>query len=199
MPAVPPQEVHRLGFSPEYEVEVHPEFPGNGEWTVPIVAFDSQGRVQPDIRSPWGAPLVLRVVPLDFPEWVGTFPSGGDGGTRGVYATPSPARACVVVDGDSFLVDVRDPHAGAEAIAGQVTQVVAAPVPPLLLLVTCVGIVAVGEQGVLWRSALADDNLHVVSVNETVITCSGYSKGCVETILVEPTTGERWVPPADSV
>ena len=126
--------------------------------------------------SRWGDPLVLCVKPVDSPEWVGMFPAGGLGGLSGVFATPSPQRICVIVDGLAYLVLVDAPGAGAVMAQNIVEQVVPLEDPQLLLLVRVIDIVALGPGGIAWRSPrLAVDGLRVVRVDTQGIWCVGDS------------------------
>jgi hypothetical protein len=182
----------RQGFSPAYEVEIDPEFPADGAWPLPVFAFDRDGRVRSEFVSRWGAPRILRVRPAASPEWVGMFPSGGLGGVSGVFATPSPERLCVLVDGEAFVVRVDAPAEGAVIAHDTVEQVVSAAVPPLLLLVRGIDIVALGAGGVAWHSPrLAVVDLRVRDVDAEGIHCAGdLIGGGLVSIIVDPTTGQ---------
>lgn len=181
----------RQGFSPAYEVEPDPEFPAGGAWSCPVIAFDRDGRVQAEFVSRWGAPRILRVRPPDSPEWVGMFPSGGLGGVSGVYATPSPERLCVLVDGAAYIVRVDGPQEGAVIAHDTVEQVVSSMEPPLLLLVRGIDIVALGSEGVAWRSPrLAVDDLRVGVVDTDGIHCTGdLLSGDLASFIVDPASG----------
>jgi hypothetical protein len=187
----------RLAFEPAYEVEVDPEFPADGRWASPVFAYDRDGRAQSDPVSRWGVPRVIRVRPVDSPEWVGMFPCsglgglGGLGGVSGILATPSPGHLCVLADGEAFIVGVDAPGEGAVPLHVPVKQVASAMSPPLLLLVSDIDVVAVGAHGVAWRSPrLAVDDLRVVDVSTAGIRCTGdvFSEEEVS-ILVDPASG----------
>jgi len=176
----------------EYTYEIGPEFPANGEWPCPVFAFDHDGRVVDDFVSRWGAPVVVRVRPAETVEWVGQFPSGGLGGVSDVFAGPAPKQMCVVVDGLAFLVDVAAP-AGTIVAHDQVRQVAPVVGAPLLLLVGWVDIVAIGPEGVAWRSPrLALDGLRVLDARADGIRCQADTmEDSPETFVVDPATGER--------
>lgn len=179
-------------FEPAYEVEVGPEFPSNGDWSCPVFAFDRDGRVVDEFVSRWGALLTVRVKTGEGAEWVGHFPAGGLGGVDGVFACPAPAQLCVVVDGSAFLLDVEAPAAAVIA-HDQVGQVVPVAGVPLLLLVRFIDIVAIGPEGVAWRSPrLALDGLRVVHAAADGIRCVADTCGDAgEDFVVDPATGER--------
>lgn len=180
------------GFEPPYEVDVDPEFPGDGRWRSPLYAFDREGRVESALVSRWGAPRIVQVWPASSPEWVGMFPAGGLGGVTGVFATPSPQRLCVVVDGHAYVVRVDAPGDGAVVAHDTVEQVVPVAAPPLLLLVRGIDIVALGRDGVAWHSPrLAVDDLRVVGVDGVGIRCTGdLLTGGPSSLVVDPMTGQ---------
>jgi hypothetical protein len=100
---------------------------------------------------------------------------GGLGGVRGVFAAPSPAALCAVVDGLAYLVDVEAPADGAIIAHDLVSQVVPVPRRDLLLLVRMIDIVAWGPEGVAWRSArLAVDDLRVERATAEAIVRSAW-------------------------
>ena len=85
---------------------------------LPAFFFDRESTVsQPPGDPRWGASLVIRVM-MDQERWVGTFTAGIDG-VRGVFTTPDPHRVCCVVAGLAYVVNVRDPGAGAELAIGR--------------------------------------------------------------------------------
>jgi hypothetical protein len=76
-------EFDAKGFSPQFSVEIDPELPGDGVWSVSELAFKSDGSVVTD--SPWGPRIVLLVEPTNCEAWLGAFESGGAGGMSGVF------------------------------------------------------------------------------------------------------------------
>jgi hypothetical protein len=176
-------------FEPAYAVEVDPEFPGTGEWGCPVHGFDRDGRVVAGFESRWGAPLVTSVVAPPG-RWVGMFAAGGLGGVRGAFACPSPFMLCTLVDGVAYLVDVREPGRGATIAHDQVRQVLPTADASLLLLVRFIDIVAIGREGIAWRSKrLAVDNLQVTAAGVERILCTADMLGTRPTIVVDPTSG----------
>lgn len=186
-------ELERFSFDPDYVVVSDPEFPGNGDWGCAVYGFARDGNVVPEIQSTWGAPLVVEVTLPESGRWVGMFEASGLGGTIGLFATPSPAGLCAVVDGLAYLVDVQDPARGAALMKYQVHQVVATQAePPLLLVVGPTDLVAVGINGIEWstlRSAVGDLRVEYVKGNR--ITCSLDNLGGSPTITLDAITGEQ--------
>jgi hypothetical protein len=79
----------RFQFRPAYATEVNPEFPGNGDWGVPVFGFGRDGQVSETFESRWGAPLLVRVTRDSSEKWIGMFAAGGVAGVTGVFACPS--------------------------------------------------------------------------------------------------------------
>jgi hypothetical protein len=185
-------EMVRFHFAPAFEVVVAPEFPGDGDWRCPFFAYEREGVVQVASGTTWGAPTVVEVSLADDSRWIGTFAAGGLGGTSGVFATPDPFGLCVVNDGLAYLVDVRYPENGAAPLHWQVEQVVEVREPSRLLLVRFIDMVALGSEGVAWRSPrLAVDDLRVVSTVDGMIECTLDNLGGSETITLDAVTGEQ--------
>ena len=181
-------------FQPAYAAEVDPEFPGDGDWGVPVFGFDRDGRVIEAMESRWGAPLVVRVTPESAHGWVGTFASGGAGagGVTGAFACPSTTDLCAVVDGQAYVVGVDRPAHGAVVPHPQVEQVVPVEGVDILLLVF-IDIVALGPTGIAWRTPrLCLEGLRVRHADRDGIICScdnsaaGWGRG---EIVLDPTSG----------
>jgi hypothetical protein len=181
-----------LGFSPTFDVEADPEFPGDGNWICPVVGYDRDGTVMEDFDSRWGAPVVLAVSGKRVDRWVGMFASGGLGGVTGAFGCPSPTDLCVLADGLAYLLDVTKPSRGAQPVHDQVTQVVPVEGLPLVLLVRFIDIVAIGQHGIAWRTPrLAVDGLQVVQADTRSIVCSCEMLGYPPNIELDPVTGEQ--------
>lgn len=175
-----------------FEVVVGPEFPGDGEWGCPVFSFDSEGRIAEDFESRWGPPTVIDVHPQSGERWVGSFAAGGLGGVSGAFDPPGPADLCVVVDGLAYLVDVHNPGSGAVIAHHQVWQVETVEQPPRLLLVRPFDMVALGEDGVAWRTPrIAVDDLRVVQAGSAGIVCTCFNLDGTDTITLDPRTGEQ--------
>lgn len=178
-------------FEPGFQVEVDPEFPGDGEWDCPVISFDRGGAVASDPETRWGSPLVVGIEPASSPAWVATFAAGGVGYLRGLFATPSPSILLSVVDGLAYFVDVERPGQAATIAGNQIHQVAACEDPALVLLVGFTDIVAIGPQGIAWATPrLCVDDLRVETVSSTTITCSCDNPGRT-TIALDPHTGHQ--------
>jgi hypothetical protein len=185
------RDFHRFGFEPAYEVDLDPEFPSAGDWPCPVFGFDHDGRVVSEFVSRWGTPLIVRVAPANAAEWVGMFPADGLSGVEGVFAGPGPQQMCVLVGGQAYLVQVDVPEDAAVVAHFQVGQVVPALDPPLLLLVRFMDIVAIGTEGIAWRSPrLAVDDLRVLRADAGGVHCVGYLLGdSLQEFVVDPANG----------
>jgi hypothetical protein len=72
-------------FDRSYEVEIGPEFPGAGQWGIPVMNVDRDGHLTESIQTRWGPPLVIRVTPN-----VGYWQD-----RRRLVSRPSLERTCV--------------------------------------------------------------------------------------------------------
>jgi hypothetical protein len=184
----------RFAFATAYSVEVDPEYPGDGAWPQASFAFDRDGSVVPELVSPWGAPCTLSVVPEAGLAWVGMFPAGGLGSVSGVYATPDPRALCVAVNGLVYLVQTEAPGQGAAIVLGAARQVVAAPKWSLLLFADYSDLVALGPEGIAWRSrGVSVDGLWVTDTEGEEIACSSFAVGERDlnptVVTIDPETG----------
>jgi hypothetical protein len=179
-------------FAPAYTIEVDPEFPGTGDWGLPVVAFDRDGQIVEAFESRWGTPLIVRVNPHGGRSWIAMFPGGGGAFVRGLFGCPNPVDLCVVVDGEALLVNVEGPTQGATIAQLDVTQVVPIVGAALLLLVGYTDVAAIGSAGVAWQSRrLAMDDLRVVEANSESVTLQGWMGGSdPERLVIHPATGE---------
>lgn len=139
-------------FAATYEVEREPEFPGNGDWGCSVYGYAPDGSVTEDFESRWGAPTLLRVTSGSGTESILMFAAGGLGGVSAVVGCPNPDHVCVVVAGLAYLVDTGGPERGAVVIRNDAQELVPLPDESLLLLAGFTDIVAVGVNGMTWRS-----------------------------------------------
>ena len=188
-------ELGANGFESAFVVEVDPEFPAAGDWRCEAVGFDRDGHAVRDFVSRWGAPLVIRIEPVDRPAWVAMFAAGGFGWFRGVFATPAPTKLAVVVDGLAYVVETARPPTEAAVVFNGVHAVVACSDPPLLLLVTLTDILALGPSDVAWKTPrLCLDELEVRHAARDGVICScdnsaaGWGRG---EIVLDPTSGAQ--------
>lgn len=183
-------DLETFEFQPAYAVEVGPEFPGDGDWGCPVIAFDRSGELMETFDSRWGTPMVVRVEPNSGIAWVGMFAAGGLGGVRGVFACPSSGSLCVLVDGLAYLVEAAAPDQGARIVHDQVWQVTPVEGARLLLLVRFIDIVALGPTGIAWATPrLAVDDLRVHEANSTSLICTCENLGGTARIELDPASG----------
>lgn len=180
-------------FEPAYHVSIEPEFPGDGDWGCPVISYGRDGEPLAEFESRWGTPTVVEVTPAGGDPWVGMFAADGLGGVCGVFACPSPEQLCVATDGLAYLVNVKRPTDGAEIVHDQVGQIVAVERLPLLLLVRFIDIVALGPDGIAWKTPrLAVDDLRVQRATADGIECTCDNlEGSTSTLTLDPRTGEQ--------
>ena len=179
------------GFSPAYECVVDPEFPGSGQWNLPVVAYSREGARVDEFRSRWGAPMIVEVQPDAGSGWVGFFEAGGLGGVDAVSATPDPFMLSVVAEGRCYVVNVHDPSTCWLPRLDPVIQVTPAPSAGTLLLAGFTNLVGIGSCGMRWESQrLCLDGLKVLCVEGDHVYCEGdYLEG-TESFVIDARTGE---------
>ena len=179
-------------FNPAYSIAPEPEFPASGTWSNPLLCFDRSGALVPDPVTRWGSPLTIGVHPVSAPPWVGSYAAGGFGGISVLSASVSPRHLVAVADGLAYVTDVESPGDGAHVACDMVREV--APVETqLLLLVTPIDIVALGPEGLAWRTErLVVDDLRVESASGDRIVCSGDLPDVDRPkIVLDPQTGTQ--------
>jgi hypothetical protein len=99
---------------------------------------------------------------------------------------------CLVADGLAYVIDVNHPERGALIASDQVTQIVAMPEPPLLLFARFSDVVALGSQGVAWKSEhVVVDEIAISHASASAIVCTGENFGGSPTIWLDPASGEQ--------
>ena len=184
-------EFERFDFSPEFDIVLDPEFPGDGVWRCDVYRYGQDGQVRAEFHSATETPVIIEVDPIGGQLWVGQFTFGGLGGTTGLYAMPNPSHLCAVVDGLAYVTDVRDPGSGAFIVRDHVEQVVAVEGESLLLFVSDGDILAVGRQGEVWRSRFPVDSLRVVSIASGKIECTSDNLGASYPITLDAKSGHE--------
>ncbi|MCI0572750.1 MAG: hypothetical protein L0Y66_18520 [Myxococcaceae bacterium] len=178
-----------LGFSPAYDCEVDPEFPGNGDWGVPVHGYWRDGRREAPSRSAWGGPTLVRVTRADRSAWVAWGEAGGLGGISGAFGCPNGDALCLVVMGQAYLVDTRRPE-NYQPLLLPVGSVKHFEGLDLLLLATNLELAAVGHQGLLWRTGrLCLDELRLVGASSQGIECVGGFLDRDERLVLSPHDG----------
>jgi hypothetical protein len=186
-----------MSFGAAFDIEIDPEFPGTGRWSLPSFAFRRDGNGVTGVgvegfRSTWGRPLVARVRPHDSSEWVGFFEAGGVGGVKtAVIGTPNPHIVCIVNDGAGYLVDIERPETHRVLDVMPVRGSRALPELQLLLLWDWTSAAAIGIEGLVWESdRLCLDDFEGVGVDEIGLVCRGaFMPAEIEEFHVDLTTG----------
>ena len=186
-------DFERFGFDTAFEVDLDPEFPGDGDWGCPVYGFDRLGRVVDPFVSPWGTPVVVMVRPVEAEPWVGMFPAGGVRSLSQVFACPRPTDLGVMAEGDVYVVSVLAPEqAGSVVAVGDVQQVAGISELDLLLFVRSRNIVAIGPEGLRWEtSRLGVDDLRLVRATSRAIVCTVDNLGGNPQIELNPVNGEQ--------
>lgn len=181
-----------LNFVRAYQVEVSPEFPGNGEWNCPVLGFDREGRVTEPFSSSWGTVLVLRITPTSSVEWIASFAAGGLGGLTGCYGSPSPNHLIAVSDGSGNIVDVTGRTVHEHIPLAPITQVERVPARDLVLLSDSFAVVAYGPFGRSWCTRrLAWDDLTIERLSADRALCRGDVAGHVVELELDIETGQQ--------
>jgi hypothetical protein len=179
-----------LGFASRYRCTVDPEFPGTGSWGCATFEFPRTDASGQPFRSPWGAPLVVRVEPDPGEEWVGFFRAGGIGGLTGAFGCPSLNQICVSTAGQAYLVNVETPTDYQSLSFYPVLKIQRVPDADLVLLTSFISIVALDPHGPLWiTDRLCLDDLEIVAASSSAILCSGSWLGNPERFTVDPASG----------
>jgi hypothetical protein len=185
-------KIDDLGFTSDYKIELDPEFPGDGDWSCPTIGFAPGGVHGPFLESRLAAPVVVRVRPTGGPEWVASFAAGSGGTTfTGIFGSPSPDHALIVVDGQATLINMTSPAAEPIDVGAMVTDVVGLPDVEVVLVVRFFDLIRFGKHGITWRSRrLCLDDLRIDQVLSDRIVCSGEFIPR-ETVVVDLDTGAR--------
>jgi hypothetical protein len=185
-----PNTFDSLGFASRYRCTVDPEFPGTGSWGRPTFEFPRKDAPGQPFRSPWGAPLVIRVEPDQGEEWVGFFRAGGIGGLTGAFGCPSPNQVCVSTAGQAYLVNVENPSDYQPLSLTPVLKIHRVAGADLVLITSFISMLALDPDGPLWETdRLCLDDLDVVAASPTAIVCTGSWLGGPERFTVDPVSG----------
>jgi len=184
-------EFERFDFSPEFDIVLDPEFPGDGVWRCDVHRYGPDGQVRAEFHSATETPVIIEVNPIGGQPWVGQFTFGGLGGTTGLYAMPNPSHLCAVVNGLAYVINVRDPGSGAVIVRDLVEQVVAVEGESLLLFVGDRDILTVGREAEVWRAGFPVDSLRVVSTASGKIECTVHNLGASYPITLDTKSGHE--------
>jgi len=139
------------------EIVIDRAFPGRYELRL-IDELPGTGALDHDIArsgASFGGALLIAVEPEGGVPWTAAV-AGGTARLRsahtGVHGTPSPTIACAVARGDAYLLDVTAPACWRALEDAPVTAALSAVADGLLLLATPWRVIAVGADGVAWRT-----------------------------------------------
>lgn len=114
----------------------------------------------------------VQVTPHDGPEWVGTFASGhfGSRTIAGLWTTPNRYSFCAVVEGQGYIVDVRDPQKCEAVPIVPVLAVRSSVKHQLLIFANHTELLAYGSAGIAWRTRrLSWDSLKLTTMSNDVL------------------------------
>ncbi|MGH7297512.1 MAG: hypothetical protein ACRELB_21425 [Polyangiaceae bacterium] len=152
---------------------------------------DAPIRYFPETRSE--RPLLVRFRLPDGSSWVGGFGAGrlAARACSGVFASPSPKRACVVSGGRVYAVDVEHPDRTTVVVPELVMQVVPDVVAGLLLLADPWQLHGYAADGLKWSSGrIAIEGLSVLAADaQTALVCMENADGELEERKVDVRTG----------
>src|ERR1700722_14180851 len=92
-------DIHKA-FSSDYEIELISEWPSEHHGRLYFPGADPNGGHDG---------VMVSVSPHQGAQWTGVF-GFGMGGTDGIYTCPNPLEICIVTEGASYIVNVRDPE-----------------------------------------------------------------------------------------
>lgn len=141
-----------LGFPADYTVDADIEYPGDGNWGMPVVEVSGG----PTLPTP--SPVAI-IRPVGAEPWV---LAAGFSGVGALYGAPDPAQVCVVDRYDRVVfVNVRTRDQQDQGVRHPV-HVAAAVDYGLLLIAEADAITAIGADGIRWRAAgLVGADLHI--------------------------------------
>jgi hypothetical protein len=131
------------------------------------------------IADGWVHGIGVEIIPDSSKRmWVGSFANGdlSPNATSGVFTHPARNRLLVVAKGDGHVVNVDDPtdFAWLDQIV-PIIGVVPIPVHGRILIYDFVRILALGEEGVLWRTPrLSWDGLTIERIEDDVVRGYGW-------------------------
>jgi hypothetical protein len=172
-----------LEFEHSYEVEINPEYPSAGAWTVPSFQFGDKGE---DMAT-------IKVHPGRGGAWVASFALEGRGVLNGVFACPNPGQFLVVTGWDAFLLQADDASL-AKALTVHPITVVARPTGTDLLLVgSFTDAAALDDTGIRWvTDRLFLDDFKLLNSAPGKISVQGTSRsnpGDSEVLTIDPVSG----------
>lgn len=113
--------------------------------------------------------LNVHVIPHRSEEWIGTFAAGSFGPktVTEVCNTPNKNKLCVVAEGQGYIVDVERPDCCESVPIFPVLALRSSAKHGLLIFANHTELLAVGDQGLAWRTArLSWDSMKLTSMSE---------------------------------
>lgn len=180
-----------LGFAFAYELELDPEFPGDGRWRVPTAGVDPQGDPCEFLTSRWTDPVVVRFRPRGGEARVLSFAGSRATSFSGVFATPNATTFLAICSGSAVLVDTQADRFETTALDAAIAGVARWPDEPVVLLWTFSELLALDAEGVRWATErLCWDDLASVAFEGPIARCTG-SEVNDAPFAVDLRTGQR--------
>jgi hypothetical protein len=141
-----------LGFDTNYTVDADPEYPGDGEWRMPVVELSGGASL------PTPGPVAVLHPAVGEP-WV---LSVGFSGLCQLFGSPDPDTICVVERFARFAMINVHTREQREQVGVSPVHVAAAPEFGLLLVAGHTSITAIGLDGIRWTAGgLVDEDIHI--------------------------------------
>lgn len=147
-------------FPAQYAAEVISELPPG---------FSPAFEFRHSLTGTGGKIVLLEVRGKGISPWIGELRGRGltvKSAITGLYSTPNAFRLSAVIEGDAWLIDVRQPEKNElVSTAGPVVAVKPIDSAKLLLLASPWNVTAIGEKGMVWQTErLAIDGLRLDEV-----------------------------------
>ncbi|WP_138974088.1 hypothetical protein [Patulibacter medicamentivorans] len=172
-----------LAFAAGYDVQALDELPAAGG----AHEFARDGRVVDG--------GVLIEVFAEHGAWAGLVanaPESVAAAHTAIYSTPSPNMVCVVARGDAYFIDVDAPERWWVLEDSPVVAVRSATAEGLLVLATPRRVVAVGRDGVAWRTPrLAIDGIELAAPTDGELRGIADPRDDAEEFVVDLRTGRH--------
>lgn len=121
--------------------------------------------------------IIVDVFPEKADEWLGIFAFGkiSPNGTTGLYTCPNGSFLCVVAKGEGYIVNVNNMNDYRKIPIVPILGVTPVPAKKLLLFYDFVRIIALGREGIAWKSSqLSSDGLKIECITEESVLGYGW-------------------------
>jgi len=177
--------VQDLGFAPTYEVDIDPEFPGDGDWGVPEFRFG--------YRS--SSTLTLRIRPKAASPWIASFALETRGRLiSGLYACPNPSHLLIAAGSSAYLIRVAEPGSVEELPIAPVLAVRRPAGTGLIVIGSFTSLAAIDDIALRWVTGqLFTDDLEFVDGPPGQICVKGRNYWTAidpPPLVIEPDRGE---------